>query len=110
MLGWWAADYAYAGFWQVRSFFGRDQADDFATGDRAPIVVLAGVYETWRFLEPLIVALHERATRCTSWTRCAATSSRCRMRPTRWLTTCVRTTSPASSSSPTARAVSPGSW
>lgn len=60
ILGWWAADYAYAGFWQVRSFFGRDQADDFTTGDRAPLVVLAGVYETWRFLEPLIVALHER--------------------------------------------------
>ena len=40
ILGWWAADYAYAGFWQVRSFFGRDQADDFTTGDRAPLVVL----------------------------------------------------------------------
>lgn len=25
-----------------------------------PIVVLAGVYETWRFLEPLVVALHDR--------------------------------------------------
>ena len=59
-LGWWVADYAYAGFWQVRAFFGRDQADDFASGARAPIVVLAGVYETWRFLEPLIVALHDR--------------------------------------------------
>ncbi|MPS75764.1 MAG: alpha/beta hydrolase [Microbacterium sp.] len=59
-LGWWAADYAYAGFWQVRSFFGRDDARAFTDGDGVPIVVLAGVYETWRFLEPLIVALHQR--------------------------------------------------
>ncbi|MCT1476501.1 triacylglycerol lipase [Microbacterium sp. p3-SID336] len=59
-LGWWAADYAYAGFWQVRSFFGRSDPAGFATGAGVPIVVLAGVYETWRFLEPLVVALHDR--------------------------------------------------
>lgn len=59
-LGWWAADYVYAGYWQLRSFFGRSDPRRFLSGDGAPIVVLAGVYESWRFLEPLIVALHER--------------------------------------------------
>ncbi|MFS0893729.1 esterase/lipase family protein [Microbacterium sp. 179-I 3D3 NHS] len=57
---WWLADYAYAGYWQVRAAFDRSQADSFASGDAAHIVVLPGVYETWRFLQPLIAALHER--------------------------------------------------
>ncbi|MDQ0648308.1 pimeloyl-ACP methyl ester carboxylesterase [Microbacterium natoriense] len=59
-LGWWAADYAYAAVWQVRAFFGRTDAGSFANGDAAPIVVLPGVYETWRFLQPLVEALHDR--------------------------------------------------
>ncbi|MFK4850658.1 esterase/lipase family protein [Microbacterium sp. ZW T6_19] len=59
-LGWWAADYAYAAVWQVRAFFGRTDAGSFANGDAAPIVVLPGVYETWRFLQPLVAALHDR--------------------------------------------------
>ncbi|MDQ0725467.1 triacylglycerol lipase [Microbacterium sp. W4I20] len=57
---WWAADYAYAGYWQVRAFFDRADANSFATGDAAHIVVLPGVYETWRFMQPLIAALHAR--------------------------------------------------
>lgn len=57
---WWVADYAYAVTWQVRAFFSRTDPEEFATGDRAPIVVLPGIYETWRFLQPLITAMHER--------------------------------------------------
>lgn len=55
---WWAADYVYAGYWQVRAFTSRTSADAFADGSRTTIVVLPGVYETWRFLQPLIAHLH----------------------------------------------------
>lgn len=59
-MAWWAADYAYAGYWQLRAFLGRVPPSAFGDGRLAPIVVLPGVYETWRFLQPLIVELHER--------------------------------------------------
>ena len=58
--GWWAADYLYAGSWQLRALFDRTDPASFATGDARPIVVLPGVYETWRFMHPLIAAMHER--------------------------------------------------
>ncbi|QLD13378.1 alpha/beta hydrolase [Microbacterium oleivorans] len=57
---WWAADYAYAIAWQVRAFFSRTDPETFASGDRTPLVVLPGIYETWRFLQPLITEMHER--------------------------------------------------
>lgn len=55
---WWAADYAYAAYWQLRAWVDRDPPDAFAVGDGPPIVILPGVYETWRFLQPLIAHLH----------------------------------------------------
>jgi pimeloyl-ACP methyl ester carboxylesterase len=58
-LGWWARDYAYALVWQLRAFVSRTDPHDFLSGDPSPIVVLPGVYETWRFLEPLIRRLHD---------------------------------------------------
>jgi len=58
--GWWVADYLYAGYWQVRAMFDRTDPASFASGSAAHIVVLPGVYETWRFLQPLVVAMHER--------------------------------------------------
>lgn len=58
--GWWARDYAYAVHAQVRALSGRDAPDLFAEGDGTPIVLLPGIYETWRFLEPLARALHGR--------------------------------------------------
>lgn len=54
------ADYAYAGYWQVRAAFDRTRPRSFGTGDAAHIVVLPGVYETWKFLQPLISAMHTR--------------------------------------------------
>ncbi len=58
--GWWVADYVYAGYWQVRALFDRTDPASFASGRAAHIVVLPGVYETWRFLQPLVVAMHRR--------------------------------------------------
>ncbi|MFF1541557.1 esterase/lipase family protein [Microbacterium sp. NPDC058269] len=40
--------------------FDRTDPASFASGSAAHIVVLPGVYETWRFLQPLVVAMHER--------------------------------------------------
>ena len=57
---WWVADYAYAVTWQVRAFFSRTGPASFGSGDRQPVVVLPGIYETWRFMQPLITELHER--------------------------------------------------
>ena len=59
-LAWWAADYAYAVRWQLAAALDRTDPADYTDGDRTPIVVLPGVYETWRFLHPLVRALHGR--------------------------------------------------
>jgi predicted alpha/beta hydrolase family esterase len=57
---WWLLDYAYAARWQLRSIFNRTDPTSFATGGKAPVVVLPGVYESWKFLQPLIEQLHRR--------------------------------------------------
>lgn len=59
-LGWWALDYLYALRGQWRAVTGREGAEELEMGDGTPIVLLPGIYETWRFLEPLARALHER--------------------------------------------------
>lgn len=57
---WWAEDYAYAAAWQVRTFGSRSRsrAETYSRGDGVPIVVLPGIYETWRFMQPLIEHAH----------------------------------------------------
>jgi pimeloyl-ACP methyl ester carboxylesterase len=57
---WWISDYAYAVAWQVRGFVSRRAPDDYLDGDRRPIVVIPGIWETWSFLRPIIDPLHER--------------------------------------------------
>jgi len=57
---WWTRDYGYALAWQTRAFFNRTDPDAFLTGDRAPVVVLPGIYETWKFMQPLVAAIHRR--------------------------------------------------
>lgn len=57
---WWAADYVYAAYWQVRATFDHRDAQSFRSGDGVPVVIIPGVYETWRFMQPLITTLHER--------------------------------------------------
>ena len=59
-LAWWAADYAYAVLAQLRALTRRRSAAEFRSGSLAPVVVIPGVYESWRFLTPLVVALHAR--------------------------------------------------
>lgn len=57
---WWAEDYAYAGFRQAAATLDRTDAVRLRTGTAAPVVLLPGVYESWRFLAPLARWLHGR--------------------------------------------------
>ena len=57
---WWARDYLYALRWQVAATLTRTDPRQFLTGELTPIVILPGVYETWRFMMPLIRAMHDR--------------------------------------------------
>ncbi|MDT0116036.1 alpha/beta hydrolase [Microbacterium sp. PRF11] len=59
-LDWWVRDYAYALNGQVRALLGRSVPDDLTAGGGTPLVLLPGIYETWRFLEPLARVLHDR--------------------------------------------------
>jgi pimeloyl-ACP methyl ester carboxylesterase len=55
---WWARDYAYAAVWQVRAFGDRNRAETYLGGAGVPVVVLPGIYESWRFMRPLIERAH----------------------------------------------------
>ena len=60
-VAWWsAADWSYALRWQVRSLRRGALPDDHrsARGDGVPVVLVPGVYESWRFLQPLVDVLH----------------------------------------------------
>ena len=59
-LAWWVADYAYVAIWQLRSFANRTDPATFQTGEGAPILVIPGIWESWKFMQPLITSLHDR--------------------------------------------------
>lgn len=52
----WAADYAYATDRQLRHLLRRGRLPA-GRGDRAPVVLLPGIYETWEFLSPVAAVL-----------------------------------------------------
>ncbi|WP_285115003.1 alpha/beta hydrolase [Leifsonia sp. fls2-241-R2A-40a] len=55
-----ALDYLYAGRYQLRAVFDRSAPDALVAGagHRAPVVLLPGIFETWRFLRPLAQHIH----------------------------------------------------
>ena len=55
----WAQDYAYAAERQLRALTSRLNTRDFQTGTACPVVIIPGVYETWKFLQPLITRVHD---------------------------------------------------
>ncbi len=59
-LGWWALDYAYAGWRQLAVLGARRLPSAWRTGDadKPEVVLLPGVYEHWSFLRPLGDALN----------------------------------------------------
>lgn len=56
----WLADYAYAGWRQLRGSVSFSKAHGFRDGHLAPILILPGVYERWQFMLPLIRELHQQ--------------------------------------------------
>jgi hypothetical protein len=60
LLGAWVRDYAYAIAAQLRGVFDRTDPATFRSGHRTPVVVLPGIYESWQFMRPLIIAMHQR--------------------------------------------------
>jgi len=58
--GSWLLDYRYAVIAQARAALSSARPEDFGTGDLAPVLIIPGIYENWRFMRPLIDALHEQ--------------------------------------------------
>ncbi|HEY3548713.1 MAG TPA: hypothetical protein VGK17_21785 [Propionicimonas sp.] len=56
---WWAQDYLYAAAAWIGSHVGADGPDSYTAGALRPVLIVPGVYENWRFLRPVIRALHE---------------------------------------------------
>jgi len=57
--GWyWCLDYAWVVRRQVLAAFDRGVPERFARGDRAPVLLLPGVYEPWNLLRPIAQRLN----------------------------------------------------
>ena len=56
---WWAQDYLYATAAWLGSHVGAARPADYASGSLRPVLIVPGVYENWRFMLPLLSALHE---------------------------------------------------
>ena len=57
----WILDYCYVVYWMVRGFFSKSSPDLFLrpqTGPRTPILLIPGVYENWRFMQPIAAHLY----------------------------------------------------
>lgn len=55
--GWWTADYTYAAYWQMHAILSRPDASAFSQGTKPPVLILPGIYESWRFMLPLVEAV-----------------------------------------------------
>ncbi|MGT2426186.1 esterase/lipase family protein [Amnibacterium kyonggiense] len=55
---WWALDYVAAVRWQVGPLLRHHDPADYLGGTLRPVIVLPGIWETWRFLLPLVERLH----------------------------------------------------
>ena len=53
-----ALDWVHLARTWPRSFLDRTSTDALESGDRTPVVLLPGIWETWRYLLPLARALH----------------------------------------------------
>lgn len=49
----WTLDHLFAARWQLRYLFGGAVPARYADGERKPVLLLPGVYETWQFLRPV---------------------------------------------------------
>jgi hypothetical protein len=59
----WLLDYGYVAWWTARAVLGRSTPDRWrhpTAGPRSPVLLVPGVFETWRFLQPVAEHLHRR--------------------------------------------------
>jgi alpha-beta hydrolase superfamily lysophospholipase len=56
----WVVDHVLAAGWQWKSLRDQEIPERYAEGDREPVLLLAGVYETWQFLRPIADRLNRR--------------------------------------------------
>jgi triacylglycerol lipase len=52
----WLLDYCYVAYWMTRGFFSRSSPEQFRhppIGPYGPILLIPGVYENWRFMQPI---------------------------------------------------------
>jgi pimeloyl-ACP methyl ester carboxylesterase len=57
----WFLDYCYLAYWMLRGLFSRSTAEQLLqpqTGFGAPILLIPGVYESWRFMQPVAAHLY----------------------------------------------------
>jgi triacylglycerol lipase len=57
----WLLDYCYVAYWMTRSFFSRSIPEQFLhppIGPYAPILLIPGVYENWRFMQPIVAHMY----------------------------------------------------
>jgi pimeloyl-ACP methyl ester carboxylesterase len=55
---WWTADYAWAISAWAATVGAPDHPRGYATGERRPVLVIPGVYESWQFMRPTVEAFH----------------------------------------------------
>ena len=59
----WALDYAYVTYWLARAVVGRGKPDQRlhpASQPRPPVLIIPGVFESWRFMQPVAEHLYRR--------------------------------------------------
>jgi pimeloyl-ACP methyl ester carboxylesterase len=49
----WGLDHAFAARWHLRNLVDNEVPAHYSDGDRQPVLLLQGVYETWQFLRPI---------------------------------------------------------
>lgn len=54
----WLLDYLYVAYWQVQGSLFRADPSSYRDGNRQPVILLPGIYETWQFMRPVADALH----------------------------------------------------
>jgi triacylglycerol lipase len=59
----WLLDYAFVAYWMTRSMLGRGNAEERlhpATQPGSPVLLIPGVFESWRFMQPVAEHLYRQ--------------------------------------------------
>jgi pimeloyl-ACP methyl ester carboxylesterase len=59
----WVLDYIYVAYWMTRALVGRSKADQRLhppTQPRSPVLLIPGVFESWRFMQPVAEHLYRQ--------------------------------------------------